>query len=386
MNDNFIPYLCGGILFSFLIELHNDTATKFNNTWETKKAINQNKIMEKLICAIHPNNRYNYNAESSTFKKTVSEYHTCKTNGGKVLPFERDFTKTEFDKCVKNQYEEALKHMTKFTVEYFPTYNDAAICRLVKRTLILIRDDISIDDDALFFINSDGSSISKKDLLEMKEFNFQSFLVGIWHYIITKPTENEKGRETFEKLFRQYKKKEPKLDTSCLKPYAHEINVTWNEASEKSIPKENNECESKVEPPKTDKKEKLGIKIYYKGGLLETNEENAILSFAPGIIDLDENPNITIKDSYYGPIYKITTELQMETYLHPNVGEIIRLYYNIGPFKISGTTSEENWISKSKLNNFRFHKKEICTTWFRLDHCNEYEYNAEFYMIGKILQ
>lgn len=277
MDNNFFPYLCGGIFFSFLIELHNETAKVYNRSFGND-VMNQTKIMKELIYAINPNYSYNPNA-TDTLKKETSKYHTCQTSGGNIIPFELDNTRTSFDDSVKKHYDEVLERMTEFTTKCFPTYNDTSIRALVRITLILIRDDNSIGNTTSFFINEDGSSISKEILLKKKDFNFQSFLVGVWHYIITKPTKNKKGIQTFERLFPKYDGEKRKLNTQCLKSYAPEINVMWRKTSKESIPEKIFENKDTVEPPKIGRNEKLSVKIFYRGSLLDDKDEKTILSF-----------------------------------------------------------------------------------------------------------
>lgn len=384
MDNNFAPYLCGGIFFSFLIELHNETVKGYNNSLGNN-VMNQTMIMQELIYAINPDYSYAPNA-TSTLSKETSKYHTCQGNGGKVLPFERDNTRTSFDNSVKKHYDEVLERMTKFTTKCFPECKETPMCNLVERTLKIIRDDASIENDTPFFINQNGSSISKENLLKENNFNFQSFLVGIWHYIITKPTENKNGRPTFEKLYPEKEEESRKLDTSCFERYEHDIHVTAIEASEKSTTKEYNKCENITASNESGTEEAPAIKIYYRGSLLEEIEEKEILSFSPAIIDLDINPDISIEDNPVSSIYKITTEFQFETHFLSFTEEIIRLSCNIGSSIISGTTSLERWLSRSKFNNMRFRKKGSCTAWFKLKKFNENEYDADFYMIGEILQ
>lgn len=379
MENNFVPYLCGGILFSFLIELQKDTAENFHNTWGGKNALNQSEIMKKLLCVIKPD--YKYNANS--LKKSTSNYHMCKTRGNKVIPFETDSTRNDFDKSVRQNYDKVLERMTEFTSECFPTCSDTAMRILVERTLILIRDDNTIENATSFFINEDGSSISKEELFKKKDFNFQSFLVGVWHYIITKPTKNKDGRQTFERLFPKKEDKKRELDTQCLKPYAHEINVTYNKISKETIPEKISESKDTAEPSRTDKNENLSVKIFYRGSLLNDADETAILSDSPAIIDLNKNPDTAINNNPNSVIYKFRSEFRFKTcFISPNE-EIVRLYCNNDSLNISGTTSIERWISKSKLNEMRFRKKYLCTAWFRLSPCDK-EYSAEFLIIGTI--
>lgn len=369
MDDNFVPYLCGGVLFSFLVELHSDTAQKYHEFQRGKTNINQTEIMGRLKEIIHPAYSHNSHEENLTLKKTASEYRTCKSDGGKIIPFEQsEYVKLGFDKSVKEQYEKVLKQMTAFTTECFPTRNDSAMRTLVERTLILIRDDNSIEDDTPFFINENGSSISKKNLMDKKNFCFQAFLVGAWHYIITRPTKNKNGRQTFEKLYQKYEPKKYKLDMSCLKPYAHNINVTEISALESSTPKGNYKCADKIESPNAIRKDKLKIAIYYKCKELSETDKEAILSNSSEIIDLNENPDALTENKSITTIYKITSEFRYETQFlpPPSREQILKLYCNIGSYNIYGGTSVENWESKSYLNCLRSEIKFSLTAWFRL--------------------
>lgn len=367
MDNDFVPYLCGGIFFSFLIELHNDTAKKYNDFQRSKTTIRQPEIMEGLIKAIHPNYSYDNHTGASTFRTKVSEYRTCRFNGGKVIPFERDYIKTEFDKSVKKQYKEVLKRMTIFTAECFPSRDDKAMRSLVERTLILIRDDNSIEDDAPFFINENGTSISKKNLMDKKDFCFQSFLVGVWHYIIIKPTKNQNGMQAFHKIFIR-KNKEYELDTNCLKPYAHDINVTEIDASDRSTPIGNYNCADQLELSNGTREDKLKIEIYYECKELSKTDKEAILSNSSEIIDLNENPNALTEEKSICTIYKITSEFRYKTQFlpPPSREQILKLYCNIGSYNIYGCTSAENWKSKSYLNCLRSENEFSLTAWFRL--------------------
>lgn len=385
MDNNFVPYLCGGIFFSFLIELHNETTKVFNNSLGNN-VINQTTMMKELIYAISPNYSYDSNA-TDTLKKETSKYHTCQTNGGKTIPFERDNTRTSFDDSVKERYNEVLERMTEFTTKCFPERRKTAMCNLVERTLKIIRDDASIGNNTLFFISQDGLPVTKETLLKKVDFNLQSFLVGIWHFIITKPTENKNGRPTFEKLYPEKKGvKARELDTSCFERYEHDIHVTAIEVSEKSTSKEYNKYENITALAESCSEEAPAIKKYYIGSLLEEIEKKEILSFSPAIIDLDKSPNISIDSNPISTIYKITTKFQFETHFPSFSEEIIRLSCDIGPASISGTTSLERWQSRSKLNEMRFRKNYLCTAWFRLEKCSENEYSAEFLLIGRIIE
>lgn len=174
MTNKSVPYLCGGIFFALLIESRNNTTIEVKGTRKSKKPIPQYIIMENLIRAINP--EYCGYDDLNSFKKTVSDYRACKYHGGSIIPFERNTIKEEFGQSVREQYGEILERMKKFINISFPECNDKFAVLLIKRTLTLIRRDNNIQDDDLFFINEDGSPVSKKTILEKEKFNFISFL------------------------------------------------------------------------------------------------------------------------------------------------------------------------------------------------------------------
>lgn len=383
MDEQIELHLSGGILFAFLVYLHSNTARQLNTSSTSKKSIRNHDLMENLIWAIYPSyKRYN---DRGVLQTTVSNYLTCKANGGNILPFESNLVvMEEFDKSVKMEYEVVLGRMKEFTDKSFPECNDEpAICFFIQSILALIHKDNSIKTDDLFYINEDGSPISKNNILQKEEFNFQSFLVGIWHYIINKPIKNISGRETFTVLFPECINRKWTIDTHHLKPFPHDISITELEISGRSSSKEIHRQENILETTKTNKNEKLALRIFYKEDSLDKDVEEQILSNSAEIIDLNEHPDISLKNFSNFTIFKITTEFQFKPRYSFFGDKDVILYFSVGSSKISGTTSAENWLNRSRLNEMIGSLKYSCTAWFTLDPL-ENRYSAKFHIIGKV--
>lgn len=106
-----------------------------------------------------------------------------------------------FLKNVKNNYESLLFKMTKILARYFRS-NEKNEC-LVISLAEFIRNDHSIEDDFVFYITSEGNSITKSQLFEMEEIEFEPFILGVWVYVIMhldNKTDLEKA--TFDKIFK----------------------------------------------------------------------------------------------------------------------------------------------------------------------------------------
>jgi hypothetical protein len=76
---------------------------------------------------------------------------------------------------------------------------------LVQSLLQLIDEDASIDNDAKFYINADGTAETKGNLIKRSMLYFDPFLLGVFHYVIINHSDNKKGRDTYNYLYTQNK-------------------------------------------------------------------------------------------------------------------------------------------------------------------------------------
>lgn len=184
--------LCGGTFFTLYLQTRNSLA-RSKNFKSLESKYSDSHYLEQFIKIACPNFTV-HNAD--TFKTNVSEYKSCQKSNGMNLPFDDIDFVLGFDDAVKNHYPEVLKRVYDFMDE---TKEKAASgrTRIVATILELIDEDDTIPDDAKFYVKEGGSYITKKDLCKTKKFVYQSFILGVWHYIVTNIPDNKVGRETY---------------------------------------------------------------------------------------------------------------------------------------------------------------------------------------------
>lgn len=67
----------------------------------------------------------------------------------------------------------------------------------MKALVELISLDNHIDDSQSFCIKEDGTTVQKKELVNMREIPLESFLLGVFHYVVCN-VDNTAGEETFK--------------------------------------------------------------------------------------------------------------------------------------------------------------------------------------------
>ena len=106
-----------------------------------------------------------------------------------------------FDAKIKNNYQSALKAMCSFVDEFIEIKGEIKKDENLVRALVdLINQDNSIEADQKFYINADGSSATKEEIIQADRFCFESFLLGAYHYAVVVQDDNKIGKSTFNEL------------------------------------------------------------------------------------------------------------------------------------------------------------------------------------------
>lgn len=167
-----------------------------------------------------------------TFKENTSSYKNCRKNCGTYLPFVIDSAEVRaFDECVCGNYGAALSNMASFTNSFLEVETSAKKDEyLVKALAEIIKDDEGIPSNAVFYINADGSSSTKVQLLAATEICLQAFLIGVWHYVLLNRTDNTQGRSTIVNWKPTYS------DTPIRRVYSAVISNVADESFDRSEP------------------------------------------------------------------------------------------------------------------------------------------------------
>lgn len=106
-----------------------------------------------------------------------------------------------FSEKLLEDYDAVLSDMIKIRKKYFNS--DEKNENLVVALIEFIRNDNSIDNRQEFLVRSDGTALTKAQLCEVEEIEFEPFLLGVWHYVLTQYRAKDSADEkTYETVFR----------------------------------------------------------------------------------------------------------------------------------------------------------------------------------------
>ena len=196
MPEQSIPYLCGGVFLTHLLKAHPSRKGVREHYMGEHDGLSDPETMLAFIQVMSPD----FTAPvGGAFKESTSSYKNCRKECGTYLPFSEDSAEVRaFDECVRKDYQTALSRMVSFSDNYLEVGSTAKKDeRLVKTLVEIIRDDDIADTD-VFYINEDGSPSTREQLLTATKICFQSFLVGVWHYILMNRPNNLPGRDTVQ--------------------------------------------------------------------------------------------------------------------------------------------------------------------------------------------
>ena len=186
--------LCGGTFFVLLQQAKNQRTSARKKIGGDADGLSEPEMLTELIRVAYPEYE---KAPMDSFRTITSNYKACRTASGAYLPFKKSDIQSAFDDQIKENYTQSLISMSKFT-NFFIDANHRGNW-LVVALLELIESDNSIGPDDLFFIENDAEPVCKKALLGMTDIKFQSFLLGVWHFIFTERPNNIVGQATFDR-------------------------------------------------------------------------------------------------------------------------------------------------------------------------------------------
>ena len=198
MSNSTYPVLCGGTFFTLVLEARIQQTSKRNQYAGKLDGLSQPETLAGLGRVVYP--EYSLPKSKRTCSTNASGYRSCDNNGTN-LSFLFEQPVTVFDNRVKTDYPSALKAMVNFVDCFLEVGTSTAkeVC-LLKALLELIDADRSIDDTQVFYIGESGQGIKKATLRSRNDFCLQSFLLGVWHFIVVNRRDNKLGKATFDLL------------------------------------------------------------------------------------------------------------------------------------------------------------------------------------------
>lgn len=196
------PVLCGGTFFTLLLEAAKQGLNE-------RKALGKNTdftehdVFEALIQVAVPT--YDKPTDKDNFKSVVSAYKSCNTSKSGRLPIHEQANISSFGNRITNNYQAPLSAMSEFIKTYIDFEGKGDW--LVRALLDLLCKDNEIGETELLFILQDGQPTSKSELQTLDDICLPALLLGVWHLVISKGTDNAVGKTTYDEWCKPGKSK-----------------------------------------------------------------------------------------------------------------------------------------------------------------------------------
>ena len=190
--------LCGGTFFTLLLQARKQRM----GVREHYKGMSDGMADPILLMALAeiaiPDYQVPDSSMLATVKSATSRYKSCQANGGTYFPFSDGAVIASFDERIKTDYSRCLAAMNSYVADYIDVCGDTKKDEyLVKALVEVIASDATIDTNQLFYVCEDGSALTKAEICATSKLCLQSFLLGIWHYIIVFVQDNRVGADTY---------------------------------------------------------------------------------------------------------------------------------------------------------------------------------------------
>lgn len=198
-----VPYLCGGILFTLILQarkVRTKVRDKFNSGSD---GLNETDIMMGLIEAVTGNSLDS--CQGKTFGKVTSQFKTCQSYGTTYITFTEPSFISSFNSSIKKKDPDLLERMSEFVGKYI---NEMRSEWLVKALFEVIEQDEAINPDTTFSVTQ-STAVKKNELVNITMVELPVFLLSVLSFIINERTDNTKGRSTFEAWHTQSNAKSP---------------------------------------------------------------------------------------------------------------------------------------------------------------------------------
>jgi len=197
MTPTKVPYLCGGILFSLILQARKTRTKARDKLKGGSDGLKDTDVMMGLVEVV-TGDCFD-SAQGTTFGKCTSQFKTCQDYGTTYIPFTDPSVISSFNSLVNKKDPAVLKRMTEFINRFI---NSAKTEWLVKAIFEVLQNDNEISDDTSFMVSSSVIT-AKNDIESISEVELPFLLLSTLDFILKERPDNTKGRKTFEMWHQQ---------------------------------------------------------------------------------------------------------------------------------------------------------------------------------------
>ena len=262
---NVFPPLCGGVFVRTILNYRKQRVDRKDLYAGNTDPLSDIPALLALIRVTDPTFQ---SPKETTIKSVTSTFLNCRDEIPKTLPFTDSGFKASFNGQMRDSYPTLLHRMNEyleFAIGLDDKYKLEGLC---KDLLTIIENDPHCAK-AKFNIGPNGEAVTLSNTIY-----FQSFILGIWHYIIKTGMSNKVD----EKMYNAWNKRKDKGTSD------KEIKLTIQKDPDEVTTEEDND---EVEAEK-----------------IETKERNTKNIEEPEIIEAEEVHSEDYQGSFYDPISK----------------------------------------------------------------------------------
>ncbi len=190
--------LCGGTFFTLLLQARKQRMGVREHYKGMSDGMADPMLLVGLAEITIPNYQMPTASMMQTIKSTTSRYKSCQSGSGTYFPFTDTATVASFDQRIKTQYTTSLSAMNDYVADFIDVQSGTKKDEYLVKALVEVIDaDTTIPDAQLFYICEDGTTMTKANICQATSLCLQSFLLGVWHYIVINVQDNKVGKDTY---------------------------------------------------------------------------------------------------------------------------------------------------------------------------------------------
>ncbi len=279
MTNKTSPYLCGGTFLAQILRARPQLASATEHTKCQKESLSEQETFRRLISIFQLSDFFG----GTSLKPYTSKFKSCSDSLEAYTQFSDYDLRRKFDEDIKSTNSKALQMTSEFVLEFI---DPNKYVQLIRSLLGLIDEDKKIDADDEFFIDGTSHPTKKKELNSVDTFYIESFVLGVWHYVIMhRHDKNKNGAATYNSWYPSRNKYIGTVGESIIR---EDIDVKNIEAN--NMPFEDTNTEQKIEYDDITASESMTNETTN-----QTMYAAKFQNFASGVVQAETIQSLTIK-------------------------------------------------------------------------------------------
>ena len=190
--------LCAGTFFTLLAHARYEQPTHAERYAGVFGDISEPDLLYAPGRVVTPDLPKPMRSEMRTLKDNAFDLKSCQNFGGRFCGFNSVSTRAAFSERIKTEYCVPLRAMCELVDHFIETETSTKKDEYLVKALVDVIEQDRINDEQIFYVCEDGSSMTKAEICKAEKICLQPFLLGVWHYALT-IVDNKDGASTYDR-------------------------------------------------------------------------------------------------------------------------------------------------------------------------------------------